>query len=523
MDNPQTAGVNATGAPSTPTVSNQSTTFYLQLFSTATILLLAAIYVRREKLYPALPVAFLQEESDYGKAKQDWRTRASEVVAHGLSIFRKPFQAVSPLGPKIILPNSYANEVKSDSRLSFAKWSSKEFLGHLSGFEGFHRILDTPIFAETVRTKLTQALGTMTEGLCDESEQTLLEQLGEPKDWTELTLKPFVLEYIARLSTRVFLGAELCRNREWLDVFVSYTVEAFLAVQELRKYPAWLRPLVNLYLPGPRKVRATIAKARALIVPEIEQRRAKVAEAASRGEKVKGKDTVAWMDEVAKGRPYDPVVNQLFFSVVALHTTGDLITHAILDLVTHPEVIEDLRDEVRQVLKEDGWKKTSLYKMKLMDSFLKESQRLNPPGLLTLNRVAEVPITLSDGTYIPAGAVVSCSMENLHDPSIYPDPETFDARRFLRLREQPGQENSWQFVTTSPEHMGFGHGTHACPGRFFASNEAKIAIAYILLMYDVRLPDGVTERPATVKSSAEFFADPTAKIVFRRREENVPR
>ncbi|OMP85357.1 Ent-kaurene oxidase [Diplodia seriata] len=229
------------------------------------------------------------------------------------------------------------------------------------------------------------------------------------------------------------------------------------------------------------------------------------------------------MDEVAKGRPYDPVVNQLFFSVVALHTTGDLITHAILDLVTHPEVIEDLRDEVRQVLKEDGWKKTSLYKMKLMDSFLKESQRLNPPGLLTLNRVAEVPITLSDGTYIPAGAVVSCSMENLHDPSIYPDPETFDARRFLRLREQPGQENSWQFVTTSPEHMGFGHGTHACPGRFFASNEAKIAIAYILLMYDVRLPDGVTERPATVKSSAEFFADPTAKIVFRRREENVPR
>ncbi|KAL1623791.1 hypothetical protein SLS54_004252 [Diplodia seriata] len=164
MDNPQTAGVNATGAPSTPTVSNQSTTFYLQLFSTAAILLLAAIYVRREKLYPALPVAFLQEESDYGKAKQDWRTRASEVVAHGLSIVRAIPPRLTrldqiPLGPKIILPNSYANEVKSDSRLSFAKWTSKEFLGHLSGFEGFHRILDTPIFAETVRTKLTQALG----------------------------------------------------------------------------------------------------------------------------------------------------------------------------------------------------------------------------------------------------------------------------------------------------------------------------------------------------------------------------
>ncbi|KAL1648809.1 hypothetical protein SLS58_001989 [Diplodia intermedia] len=140
-------------------VSNQSTTFYLQLFATAAVLLLAAVYVRREKLYPALPVAFLQEGSDYEKAKQDWRTRAGEVVAHGLSIFRRPFQVVSPLGPKIILPSSYANEVKSDSRFSFAKWTSQEFLAHLSGFEGFHRILATPIFTETVRTKLTQALG----------------------------------------------------------------------------------------------------------------------------------------------------------------------------------------------------------------------------------------------------------------------------------------------------------------------------------------------------------------------------
>lgn len=140
-----------------------------------------------------------------------------------------------------------------------------------------------------------------------------------------------------------------------------------------------------------------------------------------------------------------------------------------------------------------------------------------------MNRVAEEDVTLSDGTHIPAGAVVSCSMDNLTNPSIYPDPEKFDARRFLRMREQPGQENSWQFVTTSPEHLGFGHGTHACPGRFFASNEAKIALAYLLLMYDIRLPDGVTERPQTFGKDAEFFVDPEVKIMFRRREESVPR
>ncbi|GME27846.1 putative cytochrome p450 [Neofusicoccum parvum] len=436
--------------------------------------------------------------------------------------FRKPFQVVSPIGPKIILPNRYANEVKSDPRLSFGDWTGNEFLSHLSGFEGFGRVFDTPVFADTVRTKLTQALGNLTDDLRQESEATVLDHLGEPKEWTELTLKHFILEYVARLSTRIFLGPELCRNREWLDIFIGYTVDAFLAVHELRGYPSFLRPLVNAFLPGPRRVRATIARARAMIVPEMEKRRAAVAAAAARGEKVKGKDTVTWMDEVAKGRPYDAVLNQLFFSVAALHTTSDLITHAMLDLLEHPEVADQLREEIRAVVRAEGWKKTSLYKMKLMDSFLKESQRINPPGLLVMNRVAKEPITLGDGTHIPKGAVVSCSMERMHDPALYPDPARFDAARFLRLREQPGQENNWQFVTTSEDHLGFGHGQHACPGRFFASNEAKIALAYLLLMYDWKFLDGVTERPKTLKSSAENTADPTVKVLFRRRNEVVP-
>lgn len=190
-----------------------------------------------------------------------------------------------------------------------------------------------------------------------------------------------MLHYVARLSTRIFLGPELCCNEEWLEMLISYTVEAFLAVHELRKYPAFIRPLVNLYLPGPRRVRAIIARAGALIGPEIEKRRKRDAALEAKGERVKGKDTVRWMDEVAKGRPYDPIINQLFFSVAALHTTSDLLTHAMYDLVGHPEVMDELREEVRRVIKEEGWKKTSLYKMKLMDSFLKESQRMNPAGL----------------------------------------------------------------------------------------------------------------------------------------------
>lgn len=66
-------------------------------------------------------------------------------------------------------------------------------------------------------------------------------------------------------------------------------------------------------------------------------------------------------------------------------------TQAIFDLAARPEYIQPLRDEIQQVIDQDGQdfdgegflklKKTSMTKLRKMDSFLKESQRLSPPGV----------------------------------------------------------------------------------------------------------------------------------------------
>lgn len=68
-------------------------------------------------------------------------------------------------------------------------------------------------------------------------------------------------------------------------------------------------------------------------------------------------------------------------------------TQAIFDLVARPEYIQPLRDEIEQAIDEDGQdtdgegflklKKTSMTKLKKLDSFMKESQRLSPPGIGT--------------------------------------------------------------------------------------------------------------------------------------------
>ena len=89
-------------------------------------------------------------------------------------------------------------------------------------------------------------------------------------------------------------------------------------------------------------------------------------------------DAIDWVEETAKGCAYDAAIVQLGYSLAAIHTTSDMITQVLFDLCEHSELIQPLRQEIVSVLSEDGWKKTSLYKLKLMDSVIKESQRLKP-------------------------------------------------------------------------------------------------------------------------------------------------
>lgn len=88
-----------------------------------------------------------------------------------------------------------------------------------------------------------------------------------------------------------------------------------------------------------------------------------------------------------------------------------------------------------------------------------------------MNRMVKKPITLSNGTTIPAGARIMVSDEKCLDPELYPEHDKFDAARFLRLREQSGEENRHQFVSTTASHMAFGHGKHIVVSNWDSQSE----------------------------------------------------
>lgn len=71
-----------------------------------------------------------------------------------------------------------------------------------------------------------------------------------------------------------------------------------------------------------------------------------------------------------------------------------------------------------------------------------------------MHRVASSEIQLSDGTRIPKGAYTMVALDMMNDTSVFGEASGFKPCRFLELRQEPGQENKWQFVTTGPEHLG---------------------------------------------------------------------
>ena len=108
------------------------------------------------------------------------------------------------------------------------------------------------------------------------------------------------------------------------------------------------------------------------------------------------------------------------------------------------------------------------------------------------------------------------SMQRMWDDKYYPNHEQWDGYRFYNMRNEAGKENCCQLVSTGPEHLGFGHGVHACPGRFLASMEVKITLSYILMNYDLECATNKVPKPLI--NGMEFMSNPAAKLRVRRRK-----
>lgn len=166
---------------------------------------------------------------------------------------------------------------------------------------------------------------------------------------------------------------------------MDYSEYAFRTIITIRIFPDWAKPFVGIFIPYSWKVSAALRKAQRIIVPVINERRRAQAQAYGDSSYQKPNDFLQWMMDEADeddGQPHKLAHRLLILTLAAVHTTSMAATQALFDLSARPEYVEPLYQEVSQAVKEDaGFKKTTLVKMRKLDSFMRESQRLSPPSL----------------------------------------------------------------------------------------------------------------------------------------------
>ncbi|KAL9568555.1 hypothetical protein ACKAV7_007357 [Fusarium commune] len=445
----------------------------------------------------------------------DFIVDSKNILTNGRALYKdQPYRAYTDWGKVVVIPPENLDALKSHKQLDFTTPAEDDSHAYVPGFDPF---VSDPNISKVVTKYLTKSLTKLTAPLSEEASLAFRQVLTDSTEWHEMHPQHDIVRIVSRMSSRVFMGESLCRDDGWVRASGDYTVQSFKTGDILRTYPRWSRPFVHWFLPSCWTLRKKLAEAIQCLKPHLERRSVISAEAEAQGKPSPFDDSIEWYKK--EGSTRNPALLQISLSLVAIHTTSDLLMETLFNIAQHPGLFQPLREEITNVLTTEGLKKTALYNLKLMDSVIKESQRLRPVSLGSFRRQAMADITLPNGDVIKKGEKIFCDTTHMWNSDYYEEAAKFDGYRFLRMREASEQDKHPHLVSTSFDHLGFGHGNHACPGRFFAANEIKIALCHMLLKYDWKLADGVVPKPSGFGMA--YLPDLQAKLLIRRRTEEL--
>lgn len=119
------------------------------------------------------------------------------------------------------------------------------------------------------------------------------------------------------------------------------------------------------------------------------------------------------------------------------------------------------------------------------------------------------------GFHIPHGVRVAVPNHFIQrDPDVYQEADRYNAFRYAA---PVGTDNAGAYLQQkqsslsmpSDNFLAWGHGRHACPGRFFATHLMKIMLAHVLVTYDVEAkgpkPKGLDRNEFPIPSVTATF------------------
>jgi len=219
--------------------------------------------------------------------------------------------------------------------------------------------------------------------------------------------------------------------------------------------------LMNLLLPGLRRLRKVRERLDRLIYDLIEERQKSGAQ---------GGDLLSMLLRHQMTSGHTEAVRQvrdecLTILLAGHETIANTLTYVLYLLAQHPEEVEKIRQEAKQIAPSRELSAADYDRMPIARAALAESMRLYPP-VWVLGRAVREPCKI--GAYTaPTGAILFASQYLLHrDPRFFDDPEHFRPDRFL-----PGAK------THQAAYFPFGLGPRRCIGEGFALMEGTLVLS----------------------------------------------
>ncbi len=186
-------------------------------------------------------------------------------------------------------------------------------------------------------------------------------------------------------------------------------------------------------------------------------------------------------------------------------TTANLLTWTIYLLLTQPDSLEKVQDEILSQVNSDNICDLNLNGFPFLRAVLNESLRLKPPIGLIMRKITQ-PVSIKDYHFEP-GKLALFSIYNIHHHDKYwPEPEKFIPERFL------------QITPSKSTFLPFGIGERFCIGKNFAIQESMILL--ILMLYHFKF-ERVNQEP--VEMDLTISIRPKQKIplkVYPRHQPN---
>lgn len=470
----------------------------------------------------------------------------------------------------IVFPSSSFDEIK---RLPITTASMVEWFTHVF-FQGWRFLgSDKSNLHKTIGLDLTRACAggaPQNNGLSESGRKKQVDMafdkvlgttLGSGEKSKRYPLYTTTQEIIAIANTAALLGGDMAMNRQWINVSQAFPMAVMVAVFICHAVPRFLRPPVSMFafLPAWGLYWYMHMLLRPMVKRDIqeyierdlagnEKKHASSTTEMGSGTNGTKYPMTAWLlsryqqqeDQNVRDighpqlKPTSFLISQILHDYIVLSFEATASTAATIyfilgELVTRPELVEELREEMRTT--QNG--NLGLESLEKLDSAMRESSRVNNFNHLSLFRRLAKPVQFSTGprvTLLPAGSLICVDAHSIaSSPDLWkdPGPEVFDPLRFWKLSRRgqdhghgDGESNNnkpYKFTSLGSDAPGWGGGSQACPGRFFAGNTIKLFLTKLLMEYDIGLAEGEKKPSRSSMPNGAVVPDMGAGILLRRR------